>query len=197
MSDRDTAVFKNEDSGEITTASEDLAIGILDSSKGFPNTDLNLLTKKIEKSKKSKKRRLIAVAFVLVAAFGYLMYQGLTNSIQYFKTVDQAVADRSSLGTSTFRVEGMVVDGSIRRDGVQTLFSISANGVTLPIVDSGSPPSLFQQGIPVVLVGHFDSGSGPGGTSLTFETNQIMVKHSNVYIAEHPNRVKAQNGTSR
>ncbi|NNN20490.1 MAG: cytochrome c maturation protein CcmE [Acidimicrobiales bacterium] len=197
MTDRNTAFFSDEKSGENTLTSEDLTSRSLDSSNGLANTDLNLLAKKVEKSKKARKRRLIVVAIVLICAFGYLMYQGLTNSIQYFKTVDQAVADRSTLGTSTFRVEGTVVDGSIRRNGAQTLFSISSNGVTLPIIDSGSPPSLFQQGIPVVLVGHFDSGSGPGDTSLTFETNQIMVKHSSVYIAEHPNRVKAQNGTSR
>jgi hypothetical protein len=32
---------------------------------------------------------------------------------------------------------------------------------------------------------------------LDFEGTQIMVKHSASYIAAHPNRVKAPNGTSR
>jgi cytochrome c-type biogenesis protein CcmE len=58
--------------------------------------------------------------------------------------------------------------------------------------NTGSPPQLFQPGIPVVVVGHFDSASGS-----TFLSDQIMVKHSADYIAQHPNRVKASNGSVR
>jgi hypothetical protein len=41
------------------------------------------------------------------------------------------------------------------------------------------------------VVGHFV------GTTDRFASDQILVKHSNSYIAAHPNRVKALNGTTR
>jgi len=55
------------------------------------------------------------------------------------------------------------------------------------VVNTGSPPELFQPSIPVIAVGHF---SGP-----TFVSNLILVKHSSNYIAQHPGRVTAPNGS--
>jgi cytochrome c-type biogenesis protein CcmE len=57
------------------------------------------------------------------------------------------------------------------------------------VENAGTPPDLFQADIPVIAVGHF-SGS-------TFVSDQILVKHSSTYIAAHPNRVTAPNGTKR
>jgi hypothetical protein len=37
----------------------------------------------------------------------------------------------------------------------------------------------------------------PSKRSLTFEGTQIMVKHTASYIAQHPSRVKAPNGSVR
>ena len=55
--------------------------------------------------------------------------------------------------------------------------------------NTGSPPDLFQPDIPVIAVGHF-AGSA-------FVSDQILVKHSSNYIAQHPARVTAPNGTKR
>jgi len=132
------------------------------------------------------------VGAVLVAALVFLLVEGLGSSLDYFETVDQALAHRSSLGTSTFRLEGVVVAGSIQRSAQGTDFTVAegANGVRVRNI--GSPPELFQPNIPVVVVGHFVDP-----TSRVFLSNQIMVKHSANYIAAHPGRVKAPNGSSR
>ena len=45
--------------------------------------------------------------------------------------------------------------------------------------------------MPVIVVGHFASAS-----SSTFLSDQIMVKHSASYIAAHPSRVRAGDGTT-
>jgi cytochrome c-type biogenesis protein CcmE len=52
------------------------------------------------------------------------------------------------------------------------------------VVNTGSPPDLFQNGIPVVVVGHFSSD-----TSRRFLSNSILVKHSQTYTAQYPGRV--------
>ena len=136
--------------------------------------------------------RLWAVGVVLVGAVAFLLVEGLGNSLDYFETVDQALAHRASLGTSTFRLEGVVVDGSIHGTPVGTDFVVAEGGRRVAVENSGSPPGLFQPNIPVVVVGHFAPGATP-----TFLSDQIMVKHSADYIARHPGRVTAPNGSVR
>jgi cytochrome c-type biogenesis protein CcmE len=143
-------------------------------------------------TKRRTKRRLWFVAAVLAAALVFLLVEGLGSSLDYFDTVDQALAHRGTLGTSTFRLEGLVVPGSIRRTALGTDFSVSEGANRVSVQNVGSPPELFQQNIPVVVVGHFAGSDSP-----LFLSNQIMVKHSANYIAAHPNRVKAPNGSVR
>jgi cytochrome c-type biogenesis protein CcmE len=68
-------------------------------------------------------------------------------------------------------------------------FVVGAGSTRIEVDNTGTPPQLFQVDIPVIAVGHF-SGS-------TFVSNQILVKHSSTYIAAHPGRVTAPNGTKR
>jgi cytochrome c-type biogenesis protein CcmE len=120
---------------------------------------------------------------VILAAIGFLLYQGLNNATEYFKTADQAVAEKAQLGTKQFRLEG-TVEPDIRQAGSTTRFSVTANGAVVDVVDSTSPPQLFKPGIPVVLEGHWSGNA--------FATNLIMVKHSASYVEAHPERLKSQ-----
>jgi len=132
-------------------------------------------------------RRLLVVFVLLVAALVFLLVEGLGSSLDYFDTVDQALAHKASLGTQTFRLEGTVVPGSIRPTATGTDFVICQGPKSVAVTNTGSPPQLFQGRIPVVVVGHFASD-----TSRAFESNTIMVKHSSTYTAEYPNRVKVK-----
>jgi cytochrome c-type biogenesis protein CcmE len=136
-----------------------------------------------------QRRRLIAVGVVLVAAFVFLIVKGLGSSLNYFETVDQAVASKAMLGTKTFRLEGLVVPGSVHRHDGGVDFVAAGAKDRVAVVNTGNPPQLFQNDIPVVVVGHF-SGA-------TFVSNQIIVDHTAQYVAKYPNRVRAPNGTTR
>ncbi len=127
---------------------------------------------------------------MLVAALVFLLVEGLGSSLNYFDTVDQATAHRASLGTTTFRLEGVVDPDSITATKDGTNFTISEGSNRVTVHNVGSPPQLFQPNIPVVVVGHFAPGAAP-----LFLSDQILVKHSASYIAAHPNRVTAKNGT--
>jgi cytochrome c-type biogenesis protein CcmE len=129
-------------------------------------------------------RRRQAVAFIVIGgAVAFLIFQGLSNATEYFLTADQAVAQRSHLGTRQFRIEGTVEPG-VRQVGHLTDFSIYANGVTVAVTDSADPSQLFKAGIPVVLEGHWS------GT--VFSSDLIMVKHTASYTEAHPDRLKSQ-----
>jgi len=142
-----------------------------------------------------QRRRLGVVGAVIVAALGFLIFKGLTTAIVFFKTANEAVAQRATLGDGTFQLEGTVVPGTVhlfRTDsGATVAFAVESSGVKVDVVNTGSPPQLFQPGIPVVVVGHFV------GATDQFASDQILVKHSNSYIQAHPARVKALIGTTR
>nr|MDQ2725999.1 cytochrome c maturation protein CcmE [Actinomycetota bacterium] len=81
------------------------------------------------------RRRQIVAGVVILAALAFLAVQGLSNATVYFKTADQAVAAKTSLGTKVFRLEG-TVDNDVTRVGQTVRFDLTANGVTVPIVDT-------------------------------------------------------------
>jgi cytochrome c-type biogenesis protein CcmE len=136
-------------------------------------------------------RRLLVVFALLVGAFVFLLVEGLGSSLDYFDTVDQALAHHQQLGTTTFRLEGVVVPGSIRATTAGADFALCEGAHTVHVANTGSPPQLFQSRIPVVVVGHFVSD-----TSTNFVSDTIMVKHSATYSAQYPGRVKAPTGAA-
>ena len=141
--------------------------------------------------------RLAMVGIVIVGAVGFLLVKGLGSSLDYFKTVDQALSDRAHLGTTTFRLEGTVVPGTILRNVDGASFDVSEGAKTIHVVNAGTPPQLFKDAMPVVAVGHFAPTSPTGSSTTTFLSDQILVKHTSSYIAAHPDRVRAPDGSSR
>jgi cytochrome c-type biogenesis protein CcmE len=133
--------------------------------------------------------RLWAVGAILVGAFAFLLIEGLGSSLNYFETVDQALAHRATLGSQTFRLEGLVVPGTVHRIPNGVAFVAAGTKDRVNVVNHGNPPQLFQPDIPVVVVGHFSGNS--------FISDQLIVDHTAQYTQAHPNRVRAPNGTTR
>ncbi len=127
------------------------------------------------------RRRLWLAGSIVVAALGFLVFQGLGNATVYFRTADEAVAQKSTLGTRRFRLEGTVVSGSVAESRGDVAFKVANNGVEVPVVHRGDPPEMFRPDMPVVLEGHFQGNE--------FASDRIMVKHSENYDADHPERV--------
>jgi len=128
------------------------------------------------------RRRMWLAGVVVLAALGFLVFQGLGNATLYFRTADEAVAQRSELGDRRFRIEGDVVDGSVRQEGNDVSFTLTSKSVEVPVRHKGDPPELFRPGIPVVLEGRFQGDH--------FTSDRILVKHSETYVAKNPDRVE-------
>ena len=124
--------------------------------------------------------RLAAVGAVLAGALCFLLVKGLAGSLDYFETVDQAIAQKATLGTKTVRLEGVVVPGTVHRTPGGVDFVASGTHDRIAVENTGNPPQLFQPDIPVVVVGHFEGAK--------FVSNQIIVDHTSQYIEEHPAR---------
>lgn len=137
----------------------------------------------------ASRTRIAVVALIVVAAIAFLVFKGLGNATVYFKTADEAVADKDELGSRRFRVEGAVVTDSVRQvdDGVR--FEIISAGEVVPVLHRGDPPELFQPGIPVVLEGRWDGD--------VYASDRIMVKHTSEYREQNPDRVDEYVGKNR
>jgi cytochrome c-type biogenesis protein CcmE len=156
-------------------------------------TDLDLTPVAPPRTKSSSRRRSIGVLVVLVVAILALLSQGLLHSLNYFDTVDQVIANRAKIGTTTIRLEGVVKPHSITRTSNGATFWITGSGTNeFYVISHGTPPQLVQADIPVVVEGHFTTSH-----STTFDGTQLLVKHTSTYIAEHPKRVRAPNGSVR
>jgi cytochrome c-type biogenesis protein CcmE len=142
--------------------------------------------------KSRARRRNLIVLLALGLSVVALLSQGLLSSLNYFKTVDEALAQRHNIGTKIIRLEGLVKPHSITRTSTGASFFLTGSNGKVFVVSHGTPPQLFRGNIPVVVVGRFLTS-----TSASFDGTQIMVKHSSTYIAKHPKRVKAPNGTVR
>ena len=138
------------------------------------------------------KRAYILLGAILVA-IGFLVVKGLGDATEYFKTTDEAVAQQVKLGTSRFRLEGTVTEGTVcapTNGGVH--FEVEENGKHIAVYHDGDPPELFRANIPVVLAGAFDpKRERPSGVDApVFASDLVMIKHSNVYIQKNKSRVK-------
>ncbi|HTN78881.1 MAG TPA: cytochrome c maturation protein CcmE [Acidimicrobiales bacterium] len=134
----------------------------------------------------SSKRRKIGVSVVLavlLAAMAIILFEGLSNATMYFYNADEAVAKKASLEDKRFRLQGQVVPGTVKDEGDTVDFDVSFNGVTVAVQNEGSPPELFQEGIPVVLEGKWAGD--------VFASDRILVKHTSEYKAANPDRVPA------
>jgi cytochrome c-type biogenesis protein CcmE len=137
----------------------------------------------------SHRLRYAVVGMVLVGSLVFLLVKGLGTALNFYLPADQAVARQASLGTTTFNIEGVVEPHSIHATSNGVDFVVTSGATKVQVVNTGSPPELFQSSIPVIAVGHFNGS--------TFVSNQILVKHSSSYIAQHPERVTAPNGARR
>jgi cytochrome c-type biogenesis protein CcmE len=123
--------------------------------------------------------RLLSVGAVLVAAVGFLLYKGIGTSLDYYVTVRQALAEQSTLAGKTFRLQGIVLPGTITHHGTIVDFTVAQVGdrrLQVPVVQHGSPPQLFRSGVPVIVQGHFDGGR--------FVSDQVIVDHTGNYSPE-------------
>jgi len=106
------------------------------------------------------------------------------DASMYFKNADEAVAEKETLGSTKFRIQGTVLGKPVsEHDSV--VFTIQHGGVSVVVRHTGSEPALFKAGVPVVAEGRWnDSGT-------EFDSEKLLIKHDENYKEEHPGRVEA------
>ena len=125
---------------------------------------------------KPRHKRIAAIALG-VAALGIataLVLLAFEKNLVFFFTPSQVAADEAPKGR-TFRIGGMVVPGSLKRDGVEVRFVVTDTAKSIAVVYRGSLPDLFREGKGVVAQGQL-------GADGVFAAKEVLAKHDENYM---------------
>ena len=130
----------------------------------------------------SKPLKIGATLLILGLAFAGLMYSTLSEGTEFYKHVDEVMADPGAWQGKRLQLHGFVVETSIMRrpDTLDYRFQVQSNGKVLPVRYTGVVPDTFKDGAEVVLKGRL----GPDGFSV--DRDGVMAKCPSKYNAQSP-----------
>ncbi len=121
------------------------------------------------------KRLAIAAGVVLViAAAAALILNAFQSNLVFFFSPSQ-IASKEAPVNRTFRLGGLVVAGSVKRDGVAVDFMVTDTAKSVPVHFEGILPDLFKEGKGVVAQGKFDDSG-------KFVASEVLAKHDENYM---------------
>ena len=131
--------------------------------------------------------RIIAGIIIILGLVGYLAFIGFEEGRSYYMTCDEVAENESELTNTNLKLAGVVVDGSITRDGDILTFKLEYEGATYPVRYTGMDPvpDTFKDGVEAVVDGRLLADG-------SFEGKKIQAKCASKYESEGPD---AQEGT--
>ena len=124
-------------------------------------------------------RRLFGVAAVVVAmgALAWISVADLGENLVYYWSPSELMAAQNAQD-ATVRLGGIVVPGTMKHDteNARLEFDVTDGDQTVHVRSEGNPPQMFREGIGVVVEGKLSSAG-------VFQSDKVMVKHSNEYEA--------------
>lgn len=116
----------------------------------------------------------LAVAGIAIAAA--LTLRAFKDNMMFFVSVSEVVAGEYPKNRN-FRVGGLVVDDSIRREpgSLDVHFTVTDLRCEIPVMYSGVLPDLFREGQGVVAHGRMSKD--------TFVADEVLAKHDENYMA--------------
>jgi cytochrome c-type biogenesis protein CcmE len=121
-----------------------------------------------------KRMAAIALGVVALALATALVLRAFEKNLVFFFTPSQVAANEAPLG-KTFRIGGMVVMGSVKRDGVDVSFEVTDTAKSIPVLYRGPLPDLFREGKGVVAQGSL-------GADGVFRAREVLAKHDENYM---------------
>jgi cytochrome c-type biogenesis protein CcmE len=126
---------------------------------------------------KRSRRKVLVLAIVFgVATASVLGLTAFEENLLYFYSPTQ-VKTGEAPETHSFRVGGLVVDGSVRRapDSLMVEFDVTDNAESMTVQYTGILPDLFREGQGIVAMGSFNSTGN-------FVAEEVLAKHDEKYM---------------
>lgn len=125
------------------------------------------------------KRRHKRIAFILVSLVGlgiatFLVATAFRNNLVFFFSPTQVAAKEAPINR-TFRIGGLVQEGTVQRDGMIVRFTVTDTAASIPVVYNGILPDLFKEGRGCVAQGKI-------GADGVFHAEEVLAKHDENYM---------------
>jgi cytochrome c-type biogenesis protein CcmE len=125
-----------------------------------------------------RRRRLLLIVGLVIgigAATG-LALTALKENVNHFYSPSEVLAGGAPEGR-TFRLGGVVLEGSTRRDGssLKAHFVVTDRFKDLPVEYVGILPDLFKEGQSVIATGMLQAGG-------VFTASEVLAKHDENYM---------------
>ena len=134
----------------------------------------------------AKSKRLFVIAGIasLLGIAAMLVLGALRDNIVFFYTPSEInQSDRQS--GRQLRLGGLVKDGSVKIDGMQSVFVVTDGSAHITVRYNDALPSLFREGQGVVAEGQIENG--------IFMAQNVLAKHDENYMpAEVADKLKEQ-----
>ena len=130
-----------------------------------------------------RQNRMILVALLVSGVFlaGYLGIKAFSENLLYFYTPSDIITGKAPKDKS-FRVGGLVEDGSLERNGMLVKFSVTDNLESIEVSYEGILPDLFREGQGVVASGSLINKCVRWTCINTFNATQVLAKHDENYM---------------
>ena len=115
-----------------------------------------------------------AVICALTVVIAVVLVVVLSENVVYFRTVSEAVHDRTNQGHDRFRLAGAVVPGSRKVTDSGVNFEMTDGNKTVRVFHHGDTPALFKDNTPVLCEGRWGNG-------LIFDSDRILIRHGPKY----------------
>jgi cytochrome c-type biogenesis protein CcmE len=120
-----------------------------------------------------KRIALVLGGLACVGAITALVLNAFESNLVFFYSPSQVVAQEAPK-QRTFRLGGLVEEGSVKRDGVQVNFVITDTAKAVPVRYQGILPDLFKEGKGVVAQGQLQGN--------VFVAREVLAKHDENYM---------------
>jgi cytochrome c-type biogenesis protein CcmE len=123
-----------------------------------------------------------ATLLIVGLAFAGLMYSTLSEGTEFYKHVDEVMANPAEWQGKRLQLHGFVVDKSILRrpDTLDYRFQVQSNGKVVPVRYSGVVPDTFKDGAEVVLKGRL------GADGFVVDKDGVLAKCPSKYNPQSP-----------
>ncbi len=125
-----------------------------------------------------RKRRLILVGLLLlgIGSATALALTALSDNVNHFYSPSDVLAGKAPQARN-FRLGGVVLEGSSKRDGGTLLakFTVTDRFKELPVQYEGILPDLFKEGQSVIATGQL-------GSDGVFVATEVLAKHDENYM---------------
>jgi cytochrome c-type biogenesis protein CcmE len=124
-----------------------------------------------------RKRLMLAAVVLCGAGVAVALVLNAFNSNLVFFYSPSDIAEQKAPQGRTFRLGGMVEEGSIKRqpDGVTVRFVVTDTAKVIPVEYRGILPDLFKEGKGVVAQGRLESDG-------VFRAQEVLAKHDENYM---------------